>query len=56
MRTRLHRFAAAAIVVAAIVVTAHAADAKPDHPDHPIKGGPHFVSTNTIDSGGRSFG
>lgn len=52
MRTRLQRLAAAVIVVTAIVAAAHTADARPDKVCH----GPKCVATNTIDSGGRSFG
>ena len=52
MRTRLQRLAAAVIVVTAIVAAAHTADAKPSHSTK----GHNSVTTNTIDSGGRSFG
>ena len=54
MRTHLQRLAAAVLVTATIVATAHVADAKPDKECH----GRHCVSTDTttIDSGGRSFG
>ena len=50
MRKSLQRLAASAIVVAAIVAAAHAADAKPTKSDK------HTVTTNTVDGGGRSFG